>query len=88
VARKTVVVSDLSGKTIQDGKGAKVRITFEDARSGSIEMDVTSEEGREMGRKGRAGSSKGAQAKGLLAFNVNKLSSVTTICAAPGSSPT
>jgi hypothetical protein len=53
VARKTVVVSDLSGEQITDGKGANVRITFEDARSGSIEMDVTAEEARAMGAKGR-----------------------------------
>jgi hypothetical protein len=53
MARKTVVVSDLSGEQIEDGKGAKVRITFSDARSGSIELDVTSEEGRAMGAKGR-----------------------------------
>ena len=30
MARKTVLVSDLSGKEIDDGKGAKVRITFND----------------------------------------------------------
>jgi hypothetical protein len=53
VAKKTVVVSDLSGEQITDGKGAKVRITFEDARSGSIEMDVTAEEAHAMGAKGR-----------------------------------
>jgi hypothetical protein len=53
MARKTVLVSDLSGKEIDDGKGAKVRITFADARSGSIELDVTADEGRQMGRKGR-----------------------------------
>jgi hypothetical protein len=51
VARKTVLVSDLSGEEIQEGKGAKVRITFEDARSGAIELDVTAEEGRAMGAK-------------------------------------
>jgi hypothetical protein len=54
VARKTVVVSDLSGEQIQDGKGAKIRITFDDARSGSIEMDLTADEARVMGAKGRA----------------------------------
>jgi hypothetical protein len=63
VARKTVVVSDLSGETIEDGKGAKVRITFADARSGSIEMDVTAEEGREMGRKGRQVARRGRKPK-------------------------
>ena len=46
MARKTVVISDLSGEQIQDGKGAKVRITFDDAHSGSVEMDVTADEAR------------------------------------------
>jgi len=64
VARKTVVVSDMSGEQIDDGKGAKVRITFDDARSGSIEMDVTAEEARAMGGKGRQVARK--EAEGLL----------------------
>ena len=63
MARKTVVVSDLSGEQIHDGKGAKVRITFQDARSGSIEMDVTAEEAREMGRNGRQVARRGRRPK-------------------------
>jgi hypothetical protein len=53
MARKTVRVSDLSGDEIAEGKGATVRITFTDARKGSIELDVTDHEGEELGRKGR-----------------------------------
>jgi hypothetical protein len=63
VARKTVVVSDLSGETIQDGKGAKVRITFDDARSGSLELDVTAEEARAMGARGRQVARRGRRPK-------------------------
>jgi hypothetical protein len=63
VARKTILVSDLSGKEIEDGKGAKVRITFSDARSGSIEMDVTAEEARAMGAKGRQVARRGRKPK-------------------------
>ena len=63
MARKTVLVSDLSGKEIEDGKGAKVRITFADARSGSIEMDVTAEEARTMGAKGRQVARRGRRPK-------------------------
>ena len=63
MARKTVVVSDLSGETIADGKGAKVRITFDDARSGSIEMDITAEEARAMGAKGRPVARRGRMPK-------------------------
>ena len=44
MAKKTVFVSDLSGKSIEEGKGAKIRITFDDARRGSYEIDATAEE--------------------------------------------
>lgn len=58
MARKTVLVSDISGSEIQEGKGATVRITFHDARKGVRELDVTDEEaeklgGRSVARRGR-----------------------------------
>jgi hypothetical protein len=58
VARKTVLVSDMSGESIPDGKGAKVRITFHDARKGVRELDLTDSEaealgGRAVARRGR-----------------------------------
>lgn len=58
MARKTVLVSDLSGQEIPDGKGATVRITFRDARKGVRELDMTDEEaeklgGRQTARRGR-----------------------------------
>ena len=58
MARKTVLVSDISGSEIAEGKGAVVRITFRDARKGVRELDVTDEEaesmgGRSVARRGR-----------------------------------
>jgi len=58
VARKTVLVSDVSGEEIAEGKGATVRITFHDARKGVRELDVTDAEaekmgGRQVARRGR-----------------------------------
>ena len=58
MARKTVLVSDMSGESIPDGKGAKVRITFHDARKGVRELDLTDSEaealgGRAVARRGR-----------------------------------
>lgn len=58
MARKTVLVSDESGQEIPDGKGAKVRITFNDARKGVRELDLTDAEaeklgGRPVARRGR-----------------------------------
>lgn len=58
MARKTVLVSDISGQEIADGKGATVRITYRDARKGVRELDVTDDEaetmgGRNVARRGR-----------------------------------
>ena len=63
MARKSIFVSDLSGEEIPEGKGAKVRITFTDARSGSYELDVTDEEAKELGRKGRTVARRGRRPK-------------------------
>ena len=64
MARKTVFVSDLSGKAIEEGKGAKIRITFDDARRGSYEVDATAHEAAELGRKGRQVARRGRKPKG------------------------
>jgi hypothetical protein len=61
VARKTVLVSDVSGQEIPDGKGATVRITFRDARKGVRELDVTDAEAEQMG--GRAVARRGRKPK-------------------------
>ena len=58
MAKKTVLVSDMSGEEIPEGKGATVRITFRDARKGVRELDVTDQEaenigGRQAKRRGR-----------------------------------
>ena len=58
MARKTVLVSDMSGSEIPEGKGATIRITFHDARKGVRELDVTDAEaeklgGRQVARRGR-----------------------------------
>ena len=58
MARKTVLVSDVSGEEIAEGKGATIRITFQDARKGVRELDVTDSEaekmgGRQVARRGR-----------------------------------
>jgi hypothetical protein len=59
MARKTVLVSDLSGEEIADGKGATVTISFRDARRGTIVLDVTDSEAEQMGAKGRRQARRG-----------------------------
>jgi hypothetical protein len=62
VARKQVLVSDISGEEIAEGKGAKVRITFNDARKGVRELDVTDAEAEKFG--GRSVARRGRKPKG------------------------
>lgn len=57
VARKTVMVSDVSGAEIQDGKGAHVVVKFNDLRKGIRELDMTDEEAEKLG--GRASKRRG-----------------------------
>jgi hypothetical protein len=64
MARKTVLISDLSGKAIEEGKAAKIRVTFDDARRGSYEIDATAEEAAELGKKGRQVARRGRKPKG------------------------
>jgi hypothetical protein len=61
MARKTVLVSDQSGQEIPDGQGAKVRITFNDARKGARELDLTDQEAERLG--GRAVARRGRRPK-------------------------
>ena len=63
MARKTVTISDLSGEEIEEGKGATIRINYQDARKGSAELDVTGEEADELARKGRKAARRGRRPK-------------------------
>lgn len=53
MARRTILISDLSQAEIPDGRGAKVTIKFADARKRPIVLDVTEAEADELGRRGR-----------------------------------
>ena len=63
MARKTVLVSDVSGKEIPQGDGATIIVKFADARRGTIVMDVTNEEAQEIGRNGRKQARRGRPPK-------------------------
>jgi hypothetical protein len=65
MARKTVLVSDLSGAEIAEGKGAQVTIKFNDARKGTIVLDVTDSEAEQMGAKGRKQARRGRRPKSV-----------------------
>jgi hypothetical protein len=63
VAKKTVFVSDLSGKEIPEGRSAVISIKFSDARKGTYVLDVTEDEAEELGSKGRKQARRGRRPK-------------------------
>src|SRR5207302_11453646 len=48
MAKKTIHISDLSGKEVPEGKGAMISIKFADARKGTYVLDVTDDEAEEL----------------------------------------
>jgi hypothetical protein len=63
VAKKTIHLSDLSGKEVAEGKGATISIKFADARKGAYVLDVTEDEAEELGAKGRKQARRGRRPK-------------------------
>jgi hypothetical protein len=52
VAKKTIIVSDISGKEINEKDSAKVTISYSDARRGQIVLDVNASEVADLAAKG------------------------------------
>lgn len=52
MARKTVLISDLTGVEINEKEAAKVTITYADARRGQTVLDVNASEVEELASKG------------------------------------
>lgn len=63
MAKKTIHISDLSGKEVEEGKGATITIKFNDARKGEYVLDVTDVEAEELGQKGRKQARRGRKPK-------------------------
>jgi hypothetical protein len=63
MARKTVLVSDLSGKEIGDGDGATLTISYSDARRGVVKLDVNADEVAELASKGTKQARRGRRPK-------------------------
>jgi len=63
VARKTIIVSDLSGKEIEDKDAAKVTITYADARRGQVVLDVNASEVEEWASRGTRQARRGRRPK-------------------------
>jgi hypothetical protein len=64
MARKIVLVSDLTGREIKDGEGATVTITYSDARRGVVKLDVNATEVADLAVKGVKQARRGRRPKG------------------------
>ena len=63
MARRTIFVSDLSGKEIDEKDAATVTIKYADARRGSVVLDVNASEVEEMAGKGTKQARRGRPPK-------------------------
>lgn len=59
MARKTVLVSDISGKEIDEKNAAQVVINYSDARRGRVVLDVNANEVDDLARKGQRQARRG-----------------------------
>jgi hypothetical protein len=63
MARKTIFVSDLTGKTIDEKEAATVTIRYADARRGQVVLDVNANEVAELASKGTKQARRGRKPK-------------------------
>jgi hypothetical protein len=63
VARKTILVSDLTGKDIDERKAARVTISYADARKGQVVLDVNEDEIADLAAKGQRQARRGRRPK-------------------------
>jgi hypothetical protein len=64
VARKTVLVSDLTGKEIEEKNSAQIVINYGDARRGRVVLDVNADEVDDLARKGQRQARRGRRVRG------------------------
>jgi hypothetical protein len=64
MAKKTIVVSDLTGKEIDEKDAAKVTIRYSDARRGQVVLDVNASEVDDLASKGAKQARRGRKPKG------------------------
>jgi len=63
MARKTILVSDISGKEIEELQGATVTISYADARRGVVKLDVNANEVADLAAKGTKQARRGRPPK-------------------------
>lgn len=63
MARKTILISDLSGNEIDEKDAAQVIIKYKDARRGQIVLDVNGSEVADLASKGTKQARRGRRPK-------------------------
>jgi hypothetical protein len=63
MARKTILVSDISGREIDDRNAAQVVINYKDARKGRIVLDVLADEVDDLASRGTRQARRGRKPK-------------------------
>jgi hypothetical protein len=59
LARKVILVSDLTGKEIDERNAARITVTYSDARRGTIVIDANADEVTDLASKGRKQARRG-----------------------------
>lgn len=63
MARRTIIVSDLTGKEISEDRAAQVTIKYADARRGQVVLDVNADEVSDLAAKGTKQARRGRKPK-------------------------
>lgn len=63
MARRTIVVSDLTGNEIEEKNAATVTIRYSDARRGQVVLDVSADEVADLAAKGSKQARRGRRPK-------------------------
>lgn len=63
MARKTIFVSDLTGRTIDEKSAATLTIKYADARRGQVVLDVNADEVDDLAAKGTRQARRGRKPK-------------------------
>jgi hypothetical protein len=63
MARRTIIVSDLTGKEIDERDAAQVVIRYADARRGQVVLDVNASEVEDLASKGTKQARRGRKPK-------------------------
>ena len=63
LARRTIYVSDITGKEIDEKEAAKVTISYTDARRGQVVLDVNANEVADLAARGTKQARRGRKPK-------------------------